>query len=99
MEGATTEGGPLWLFDAKMSGGMFTGQLSTNPTAWNRNAFLVAVDQPRRERKGHRIVTSALLSPRAKGPSYVTSDSRSACERANVCDVGSSLRARKGHRI
>jgi len=48
MEGATTEGGPLWLFDAKQSGKTgFSGHLTRNPFAWNAQAHLVFVDQPR----------------------------------------------------
>eukprot|EP00316_Scyphosphaera_apsteinii_P008541 CAMPEP_0119301548 /NCGR_PEP_ID=MMETSP1333-20130426/3319_1 /TAXON_ID=418940 /ORGANISM="Scyphosphaera apsteinii, Strain RCC1455" /LENGTH=457 /DNA_ID=CAMNT_0007303661 /DNA_START=73 /DNA_END=1446 /DNA_ORIENTATION=- len=48
MEGATTEGGALWLFNAKQSGKTaFAGDLSRNPYAWNQQAHLVFVDQPR----------------------------------------------------
>ena len=48
MEGATTEGSPLWLFDAKQSGKTgFAGGLSRNPYGWNSQAHLVFVDQPR----------------------------------------------------
>ena len=48
MEGATTEGGALWLWDAKQSGKTgFTGHLTRNPYAWNAQAHLVFVDQPR----------------------------------------------------
>lgn len=53
MEGATTETGPLTLFDIKeaCSGGAgkcdYTQQLSTNPYAWNAHANLLYVDQPR----------------------------------------------------
>ena len=48
MEGATTEGGPLWLWDAKQSGKTgFSGHLTRNPFAWNSQAHLIFVDQPR----------------------------------------------------
>ena len=47
MEGATTEHGPLVLFDIKESVLGHSGQLSPNPYAWNRNAHVVYVDQPR----------------------------------------------------
>ena len=57
MEGATTENGPLNLFDIKESceeGGRgadqtcdYTGQLSSNQFAWNNHAHMVYVDQPR----------------------------------------------------
>ena len=48
MEGATTESGPLWLWDAKASGKAgFSGTLSRNPYAWNQQAHVVFVDQPR----------------------------------------------------
>jgi carboxypeptidase C (cathepsin A) len=57
MEGATTENGPLSLFDIKESceeGGRgadqtcdYTGQLSSNQYAWNNHAHVVYVDQPR----------------------------------------------------
>lgn len=55
MEGATTEHGPLSLFDIKEScsnGGSsskcdYTGQLSTNAYAWNKHANVVYLDQPK----------------------------------------------------
>jgi len=48
MEGATTEIGALWLWDAKQAGKAgFSGTLSRNPYAWNNLAHLVFVDQPR----------------------------------------------------
>jgi carboxypeptidase C (cathepsin A) len=55
MEGATTENGPLTLLDIKEScsnGGAnskcdYTLQLSSNTYAWNTNANLLYVDQPR----------------------------------------------------
>jgi len=53
MEGATTEHGPLVLFDIKesCSGGSgkcdYTGQLSTNPYSWNAHANVLYVDQPK----------------------------------------------------
>ena len=39
--------GPLVLFDIKESILGHSGQLSPNPYAWNRNAHVVYVDQPR----------------------------------------------------
>ncbi|KAL1499337.1 hypothetical protein AB1Y20_011544 [Prymnesium parvum] len=61
MEGATTEGGPLWLFDAKLS--RATAALSRNPYAWNAQAHLLFVDQPRyvgfSTGRGPRVATSA----------------------------------------
>jgi len=51
MEGATTENGPLVLFDIKESCSSedcdYTEQLSLNPYAWNAHAHVVYVDQPR----------------------------------------------------
>ena len=47
MEGATTEHGPLVLFDIKESVLGHSGQLSPNPYAWNKHAHVVYVDQPR----------------------------------------------------
>ena len=48
MEGATTEGGAMWLFNAKQSGKTaFSGDLTRNPYAWNQQAHLLFVDQPR----------------------------------------------------
>lgn len=55
MEGATTEHGPLSLFQIKEScsnGGAqskcdYTGQLSTNFYAWNQHANIVYLDQPK----------------------------------------------------
>jgi carboxypeptidase C (cathepsin A) len=48
MEGATTEGGAVWLFNAKQSGTTgFAGDLSRNAYSWNAQAHLVFVDQPR----------------------------------------------------
>ncbi len=55
MEGATTENGPLSLFDIKESCTLnsqnkqcdYTLQLSTNKYSWNQHANMVYVDQPR----------------------------------------------------
>ena len=52
MEGATTEIGPLVLFDIKESCATypncdFTEQLSLNPYAWNAHANILFLDQPR----------------------------------------------------
>lgn len=47
MEGATTEHGPLVLFDIKESALGESGKLSENPYAWNKKAHVVYVDQPR----------------------------------------------------
>lgn len=52
MEGATTENGPLALFDIKEScsgnGNCdYTQQLSRNPYAWNVHANVLYVDQPK----------------------------------------------------
>lgn len=51
MEGATTENGPLVLFDIKeacSSGDCdYTQQLSNNPYAWNAHANVLYLDQPR----------------------------------------------------
>jgi cathepsin A (carboxypeptidase C) len=53
MEGASTENGPLSLFDIKesCSGGAgkcdYTGQLSSNAYAWNAHANVVYLDQPK----------------------------------------------------
>ena len=53
MEGATTENGPLALFDIKesCSGGVgkcdYTEQFSRNPYAWNAHANVLYVDQPK----------------------------------------------------
>lgn len=48
MEGATTEGGPMWLWDAKASGKTgFSGTLSRNAYMFNHQAHVVFVDQPR----------------------------------------------------
>lgn len=53
MEGATTENGPLALFDIKESctGGEgkcdYTEQFSRNPYAWNVHANVLYVDQPK----------------------------------------------------
>jgi carboxypeptidase C (cathepsin A) len=55
MEGATTESGPLSLFDIKESCSNagpdskcdYTGQLSSNVYAWNQHANLIFLDQPK----------------------------------------------------
>jgi len=47
MEGMTTEHGPLILYDVKEDGRLFSGKLSKNPYAWNREAHVLYVDQPR----------------------------------------------------
>jgi carboxypeptidase C (cathepsin A) len=55
MEGATTEHGPLSLFDIKESCSNagptskcdYTGQLSANAFAWNKHANVVYLDQPK----------------------------------------------------
>jgi carboxypeptidase C (cathepsin A) len=53
MEGATTENGPLVLYDIKEScstgtdGCDYTQQFSSNPYAWNRHANLLYLDQPK----------------------------------------------------
>lgn len=51
MEGATTENGPLVLFDIKEACSSsqcdYTEQLSRNPYAWNAHANVLYVDQPR----------------------------------------------------
>jgi carboxypeptidase C (cathepsin A) len=53
MEGATTEIGPLSLFDIKesCSGGTgkcdYSGQLSTNAYGWNNHANVLFLDQPK----------------------------------------------------
>ncbi|CAE8728752.1 unnamed protein product, partial [Polarella glacialis] len=47
MEGATTEIGPLLMFGVKGNSDAFSGKLSVNPFAWNREAHLLFVDQPR----------------------------------------------------
>lgn len=47
MEGMTTEHGPLILYGVKEDGSMFAGKLSKNPYAWNNQAHVLYVDQPR----------------------------------------------------
>jgi len=47
MEGMTTEHGPLVLYGVKEDGVMFSGKLSKNPYAWNKQAHVLYVDQPR----------------------------------------------------
>ena len=52
MEGATTEHGPLKLFDIKENCDRsnvcdYTNQLSKNPYSWNAHANVIYVDQPR----------------------------------------------------
>lgn len=48
MEGATTEISPLVLLNVKSSGaGLFSKAWSENPYAWNTNAHVLFVDQPR----------------------------------------------------
>ena len=51
MEGATTEIGPLVLFDIKESCSSnvcdYTGQFSTNAHSWNAHANVLFLDQPR----------------------------------------------------
>lgn len=47
MEGATTENGPLVLYRIKESYDLATGQLSSNPYAWNKLGHVLYVDQPR----------------------------------------------------
>jgi cathepsin A (carboxypeptidase C) len=51
MEGATTEHGPLVLFDMKESCSGptcdYNSQLSTNPYAWNAHANVLYLDQPK----------------------------------------------------
>jgi len=54
MEGATTENGPLTLFDIKeacstdgTSGCDYTKQFSKNPNSWNAHANVLYLDQPR----------------------------------------------------
>ena len=48
MEGATTEGGPMWLWDAKASAKTgFSGTLSRNAYAFNNQVHSIFVDQPR----------------------------------------------------
>ena len=51
MEGATTEHGPLSLFDMKESCQGpecdYSSTLSTNPYAWNKHANVLYLDQPK----------------------------------------------------
>eukprot|EP01035_Chromulina_nebulosa_P038700 gene38700-52281_t len=52
MEGATTENGPLNLFDIKESCSTpgncdYSGQLSSNPFSWNVHANVLYLDQPK----------------------------------------------------
>jgi len=47
MEGVTTEHGPLVLFGIKEDSMVSPAKLSRNPYAWNREAHVLYVDQPR----------------------------------------------------
>lgn len=74
MEGATTENGPLVLYDIKeaCSGDQcdYTGQLSSNPYAWNAHANVLYVDQPRNV--GYSFGSGAVHSSREAAADFIT---------------------------
>jgi cathepsin A (carboxypeptidase C) len=74
MEGATTEHGPLVLVDIKEACSSdqcdYTGQLSSNPYAWNAHANVLYLDQPRNV--GYSFGAGAVHSSREAALDFVT---------------------------